>query len=138
MKPALVFGTVQTPRPSDPWQALHVAQINRSAMAALVASAHGLCADCFHQPPSADDASFLWGFTSHCAEPEQQWLPWLAAFEQLLAQMIWSEVQLHLQTPWHGAHYLRWLAEPKAHAPGEAVMALRSDWEHDVGFFRFA
>lgn len=137
MKPALVFGTVQAPRPDDRWQALHVAQINRSAIAALPEAASGLCADCFYMPPSADDAAFLWGFTGHCVHPEQQWLRWLEGFEQLLQQMIWSEVQLNLQTPWHGAHYLRWLAAPQPHAPGAPVVALRTDWEHDAGFFRF-
>ena len=136
-RPALIFGTLQTPRPADPWQALSVAQTNRSALAGLAEAAHGLGPDCFHMPPSPPAAPLLWVFASYCAEPEQHWLPWLDAFEQVLAEMIWSEVQLNLQTPWHGAHYLRWQAGAQQHQPTEPVVPLRTDWEHDAGFFRF-
>jgi len=136
-RPALVFGTLQAPRPADAWQALSVAQTNRSALARLEAGSHGLDSECFHMPPSASDAPLLWVFASHCPQPEQHWLPWLDAFEAVLTQMVWSEVQLNLQTPWHGAHYLRWQAGPEPHQPGQAVVPLRTDWEHDAGFFRF-
>lgn len=136
-QPALVLGTIQTRRPDDPWQALVVSQTNRAVIAGLTTAPHGLCADCFYMPPSHAEQPLLWGFSGYCPQPEQYWMAWLEAFESCLQQMIWSEVQLHLQTPWHGAHYLRWHAGLSEHQPGASVVVLRSDWEHDAGFFRF-
>lgn len=65
---------------------------------------------------------------------EYEWEQWLARFEALLSRMYWVSATVHLQTELSGNH--TFLYEPRGgvHRPGDGLLSLRCEWEHDLLF----
>lgn len=51
---------------------------------------------------------------------EYHWDAWIEQFEELLRQLYWHRVTVHLETQALGTHTFRWEARGEGDAPGEA------------------
>lgn len=62
---------------------------------------------------------------------EYEWSEWINQFEQLLGQLYWCNAVVHLETEIHGNHTFRWENQRGFHQPGDGVLQMRCEWEHE-------
>lgn len=64
---------------------------------------------------------------------EYEWGLWIATFEQLLQQMYWTHVVVHLETEISGIHTFTWECSEDIHTPNDAPLNIRCEWQHELG-----
>lgn len=64
---------------------------------------------------------------------EYEWGLWINKFERLLQQMYWNSVVVNLETELSGVHTFIWKSGAKDHLPGEDPLAIRCEWQHELG-----
>ena len=64
---------------------------------------------------------------------EYEWKQWISKFEALLQKMYWQSVVVHLETEISGVHTFTWGGGNIEHIPGEDPLAIRCEWQHEMG-----
>ena len=62
---------------------------------------------------------------------EYEWDQWIVKFEELLSQMYWVSVTVHLETELSGTHTFTWESNGDSHIPGSGDMQVRCEWSHE-------
>lgn len=63
---------------------------------------------------------------------EYEWKAWLKKFEQLLQQMVWQSVVVHLDTELSGLHTFLWETDGNTHQPNANNFNIRCEWNHEL------
>lgn len=94
----------------------------------------------FSIPTGSINAGGYYSSMVHFGAPyegvEYEWEHWLEAFEDMLTDMYWISVVVHLETPFSGTHTHIWESSEAFHAPDSREFEMRCEWTKDKGFFR--
>lgn len=71
-------------------------------------------------------------FGVSCPGVEYEWEAWISRFEELLSDMYWVDVTLHLETEMLGKHTFTWESDSDFHAPSSGQdMSVRCEWSRE-------
>ena len=59
---------------------------------------------------------------------EYEWAVWISRFENLLKNLFWDTVTVHLDTEFSGCHTFNWQSTSDSHVPQMDAMNVRCQW----------
>ncbi|MCH8551381.1 MAG: hypothetical protein LAT62_05555 [Natronospirillum sp.] len=137
---SLVHGVIRTVTSDDRLESMNFRQINRNAILSLgtMDDFPYLTMEMFHLPGTQElQGTYLTPMIQFAASyraVEYEWGQWLEKFESLLACMYWRSATVWLETELSGQHVFSWESQGQYHQPGDRILQVRCEWEHELGF----
>ncbi len=139
---SLVYGVIRSVATNNRLEDLHYRQANRNAVLALGTTDEFpyLTLDMFNLPAAHEmQGTYITPviqFAASYRAVEYEWRRWLEKFEGLLGHMYWRSATVYLETELSGKHVFSWESRGDFHQPGNAVMQVNCEWEHELGLFK--
>lgn len=139
---SVVHGLIRTVTSTDRLESMNFRQVNRNAILSLGTEDNFpyLTVDMFNLPGTQEmQGTYLTPVIQLAGSyraVEYEWGRWLAKFESLLSCMYWRSATVWLETELSGQHVFSWQCQGDYHQPGQRILQVCCEWEHEVGFVR--